>query len=158
HVVSYDQTKFASIEKAKKEIAELIENGLWKRKNDSLVHEILDLKIGSAQEPIKDSMEYVFEIKVESRPKDEPRRTIVLITGEIQNVKYIDVWVNSENTNMQMARHYENSISGIIRYLGAHKVNNQVVSDKIGELLHDKMNGRLTVDAGTVLETDPGEL
>src|SRR5262249_20694555 len=47
HVVSYDQTKFASIEKAKKEIAELIENGLWKRKNDSLVHEILDLKIGS---------------------------------------------------------------------------------------------------------------
>jgi len=40
-----------------------------------------------------------------------------MITGDIQNIKEIDVWVNSENTNMQMARHFERSISAIIRYL-----------------------------------------
>jgi O-acetyl-ADP-ribose deacetylase (regulator of RNase III) len=154
HVVSYDQKKFASIEKAKKEIADLIENGLRTKKNDSLVHNVLDLKIGSAQEPIKDKEEYTFTLK------DNPKKAIGLITGDIQNVTEIDVWVNSENTNMQMSRHYENSISGIIRYLGAEKQDEQVKVDTIGSLLDAKMKegNWLSVNPGTVLETGPGEL
>ena len=33
----------------------------------------------------------------------------------------IDIWVSSENINMEMARPYDTSVSGLIRYLGATK-------------------------------------
>jgi O-acetyl-ADP-ribose deacetylase (regulator of RNase III) len=158
HVVQYDQKKFASIEKARQEIIDLIKNGLSMEKTDSLVHDVLDIDIGigigRGREPIKDKEEYTFGFK------DKPGQAIGLITGEIQNVTDIDVWVNSENTNMQMARPYDNSISGIIRYLGATKQDEQVEFDTIGSLLEAKMKegNWLSVDPGTVLVTEPGEL
>jgi hypothetical protein len=44
HVVEYDQANFASVERAKDRIKQIIRNGLANRLNDSPVHETLDLK------------------------------------------------------------------------------------------------------------------
>lgn len=82
-----------------------------------------------------------------------------LITGDIRNVKDVDIWVNSENTNMEMARFYENSISGIIRYMGARKdgVGN-VKEDLVAEMLRREVGNNIVVQAATVLATGAGEL
>ncbi len=84
---------------------------------------------------------------------------IGLITGDIQNIRDIDVWVNSENTNMQMARFHERGVSGVIRWLGASKKRTgRVTEDCIAEALRELMDGDSEVDAGTVLPTTSGEL
>jgi hypothetical protein len=51
--------------------------------------------------------------------KKNKKRKISIITGDIGKVKVADVWVNSENTNMEMSRYYEKSVSAVIRYMGA---------------------------------------
>jgi len=115
--------------------------------------------------------EYLDDLKVERKPKpiskkemilypllNAPGKEIGLITGDIQNIKEVDVWVNSENTNMQMARHYERSISGTIRYMGAIKDQAKRVSkDVIAEELQ-KIVGKLDVDQGQVIATSSGQL
>jgi O-acetyl-ADP-ribose deacetylase (regulator of RNase III) len=84
---------------------------------------------------------------------------IGLITGDIRDVHGIDVWVNSENTNMQMARFYESSISGIIRYCGARRDEVGYVSDDlIANELKRVMRSETHVQPGTVLVTSPGVL
>jgi hypothetical protein len=61
---------------------------------------------------------------------------------------------------MQMARPFENSISGVIRYLGAEKDkrNGQITDDSIVTALREKMNGRKSVDPATVLVTTSGAM
>jgi hypothetical protein len=153
-VVEYDQSRFSSIEQAKARIHQIIKNGLNKRKNDSPVHNVLDLNIEPEGKPI-DRVEFY-----EASLKCCPDFTIGLITGDIQSVMGVDVWVNSENTNMQMARPYENSISGVIRYLGAEKDrgNGQIKTDTIANELVDRMKGRPSVDPSTVIVTGSGSL
>ena len=153
-VVEYDQARFASIEQAKVRIHQIIRNGLVQRRNDSPVHAVLDLNIEPEGKPI-DSTEFY-----EWRLAGFDDLTVGLVTGDIQNVTGIDVWVNPENTSMQMARPFENSISGIIRYLGAEKdpENGQIKSDSIAKALEDRMNGRTTVDPATVLVTTSGAM
>ena len=91
--------------------------------------------------------------------KGEQDKRIALITGDIRKVKAADIWVNSENTNMQMARFYERSISGIIRYLGAKKDNlGNVSEDVIANELAEVMGSNLAVQPATVLVTGAGEL
>lgn len=82
-----------------------------------------------------------------------------LITGDIRNVKDVDIWVNSENTNMEMARFYENSISGIIRYMGARKdgVGN-VKEDLVADMLRREVGSNIVVQHATVVATGSGEL
>jgi O-acetyl-ADP-ribose deacetylase (regulator of RNase III) len=93
------------------------------------------------------------------RFKTNKQRRIILITGNIRDVRQVDVWVNSENTNMQMSRFYESSISGIIRYDGAEKDNfGNVIKDLIGDELRQRMAGQLSVHPGSVLVTSPGNL
>jgi O-acetyl-ADP-ribose deacetylase (regulator of RNase III) len=91
--------------------------------------------------------------------KKYPRKQIVLITGNIQGVKCADIWVNSENTNMQMSRYFERSISGTIRYLGAQKdVAGDVIDDVIFNELTKLMSTKTVVQPATVLSTGSGEL
>jgi O-acetyl-ADP-ribose deacetylase (regulator of RNase III) len=81
-----------------------------------------------------------------------------MITGDIQNIKEIDVWVNSENTNMQMARHFDRSISATIRYRGAKKDRaGRVVEDLIANELREAA-GMGDVPPATVIPTGSGEL
>jgi O-acetyl-ADP-ribose deacetylase (regulator of RNase III) len=86
-------------------------------------------------------------------------RRIVLVTGGIEKVKFADVWVNSENTNMQMARFFDRSISATIRYLGAKRDKfGDVTEDVIGKELRAVMGDRASVQPGTVIPATPGEL
>ena len=89
------------------------------------------------------------------------RRELVILTGELADVRGVDVWVSSENTNMQMARYYDRSISSLVRYLGAvkdeagHPVED-VISDELASCM-SKMN-TLAVQPATVIGTGAGEL
>ena len=61
-----------------------------------------------------------------------PNKRVCVITGDICKRHGIDVWVNSENTNMQMSRFYDKTLSGMIRCEGAEKdENEQIVADTI---------------------------
>ncbi|HYT88023.1 MAG TPA: hypothetical protein VEL76_04830, partial [Gemmataceae bacterium] len=140
-VVEYDQARFGSVERAKARVHQIIRNGLNRRIQDSPVHAVLDLNIEPEGKPIGETKFHEFRLK---GTKDT---AIGLITGDIQNVrKDVDVWVNSENTNMQMARPFENSISGVIRYHGSEKAEGQV-TDTIALALAHKMQGRTSVNA-----------
>lgn len=152
-VIEYDEADLASVAQAKKRIVEAIGKGLRSRGNDSLVHEILDLRISSGNKDLKRCVVY------EYKRRQHPDKSICLITGDIQCVKGIDIWVNSENINMQMARFYDTSISSMIRYLGAKKSKtNKVTEDTIFNALADIMEGETSVEAGTVIPTTSGEL
>ena len=153
-VVEYGQAKFSSIEQAKARIHQIINNGLRRKYNDSPVHGVLDLNIEPEGKPLEATQFY------EYRLKDKDDIAIGLVTGDIQNVTGVDVWVNSENTNMQMARPFENSISGVIRYLGAEKdeENGQISKDTMVDELQKKMNNRTSVDPATVLVTMSGAM
>jgi len=153
-VVEYDQGKFGSIEQAKVRIHQIIKNGLVRRLVDSPVHKVLDLNIEPEGKPLEATERYEAGFKTVEGP------AIGVITGDIQNVMGVDVWVNSENTSMQMARPFENSISGIIRYLGAEKDadNGQIRTDTIVNELAEKMNGKTNVDPAAVLVTTSGEM
>jgi O-acetyl-ADP-ribose deacetylase (regulator of RNase III) len=89
------------------------------------------------------------------------KKFIGLITGNIEGVKIADIWVNSENNNMQMSRWYEGTISGMIRYLGAKKDEGGEITpdgDIIANELKQKMGTRTRVEPTTVFMTSPGEL
>jgi O-acetyl-ADP-ribose deacetylase (regulator of RNase III) len=89
-------------------------------------------------------------------------RTLALVTGNIRGAKgQAEVWVNSENTHMQMARFYDRSISGAIRYLGARKapVTCAILEDTIAEELEHAVEGApLPLQPATVIATGPGAL
>jgi hypothetical protein len=86
---------------------------------------------------------------------------LVIRTGELADVKDVDVWVSSENTNMQMARYYDKSISSLVRYLGARKDEaRHPVEDLVNNELRECMArmGTLVVEPATVIATGPGDL
>ena len=90
-------------------------------------------------------------------------RVLGLVTGDIQQVRDIDLWVNSENTNLQMARFYDSSISGLIRYLGAEKdPEGNVIDDIIFNELHEPFkkagNQFPAVKPGLAFRTGSGKL
>lgn len=153
-VTPYEIDTEEQIETARKSIRILIQNGLDKQTIDSIVHDALDdeVKVERKPKPIKKTEFYSYEIK------KAPGKLIGIVTGDIQNIKNVDVWVNSENTNMQMARHYERSISGTIRYMGAKKdAAKRVVDDVIADELN-AIVGKGGVDPAVVIATGAGEL
>ena len=105
--------------------------------------------------PIRDQRELRYRIA------GKRGRELVILTGELADVSGVDVWVSSENTNMQMARYFDRSISSLVRYLGAvkdeagHPVED-VISDELGRCMNEMKT--LAVQPATVIATDPGEL
>jgi O-acetyl-ADP-ribose deacetylase (regulator of RNase III) len=84
---------------------------------------------------------------------------IALITGDIRRVTGVDVWVNSENTEMRMSRFEENSVSAIIRFEGALRDHTgRVVADQVADELERAVAGRRPVPAGTAVVTGAGGL
>ena len=124
NVIEYDPVSLASVEQAKKKIADYIRNGLKPGKNDSPVQQVLDLGIRAAE-----PKELTRTEKFSYRLRGTRDKQIGVITGDIRQVRRIDVWVNSENTNMQMARYFDRSVSSAIRYSGARKVGGRVVEE-----------------------------
>ena len=97
--------------------------------------------------------------RIEYRLQNAPTQRIAIITGDLRNVRGMDVWVNAENTNMQMARFYDRSMSGIVRYYGARKNQaGHVVEDVIANELASSMENTFSVPPGHVIATGSGEL
>ena len=151
-VVDYDED-FQSIEEAKKKISDVIRNGLKLKKKDSPVHEVLNLRIGTNPKPIPRTEIFRYGLN------GLINKHICLITGDLRHVRNIDVWVNSENTNMEMARHFDKSISSVIRYCGAKKDQaKRIVEDTIAKELLAIVGPGANIPAGDVIVTSAGEL
>ena len=80
-------------------------------------------------------------------------------TGPILRITDVDVWVNSENTDMTMDRFIGRTISASIRYGGAEKEDDDsIIEDRIADALREKLGRRGHVKIGTVIETEAGAL
>ena len=153
-IIEYDPLDLASVDKAKHQIVRFIQNGLRYKSVDSPVHQALENRIS-----IEKHSETILETEYLRYQMIENSKYIGLVTGDIRDVRQVDVWVNSENSNMQMDRYYDRSISSIIRYLGASKDDaGHVTKDTIAEELTKKMDGAEFVPQGHVIETSSGEL
>ncbi len=154
NILGYDLGTEDQLEATRKKIREYVQNGMDNQPIDSIVHDALDdeVKVTRRSKPIDKKETILYPLM------NAPGKQIGIITGDIQNIKNVDVWVNSENTNMQMARPYERSISGTIRYLGAVKDRAKRVKEDViaNELLEIVQSGG--VDPGVVIPTGSGEL
>ena len=153
NILGYDIESADGLESSRKKIRDVIQNGLNTQAMDSIVHDALDdLKVERKPRVIETREEKLYELL------HAPGHQIGYITGNIKNITNIDIWVNSENTNMQMARHYEHSISATIRYEGATKDGNgYVVDDLIAKDLRKATRGRDCLP-GNIIVTTSGEL
>jgi len=152
-ILDYKLDDPENLKSGTEKIREFITNGLAKQAVDSPVYEVLDnLKVERRPKKLAKKVIQLYQIT------SAPGKEIGIITGDIQNIKEADVWVNSENTNMQMARHFDRSISGTIRYLGAKKdIGGRVEDDLIANELSALIKGK-DVAAGVVIPTGSGEL
>ena len=81
---------------------------------------------------------------------------IVIWEYEIQAAKEFEVWVNSENTFMEMARFWDRSVSAQIRKRGAVRrgaLSDESFKDALGLALAEKVGTRSQVPIGTVFMT-----
>jgi O-acetyl-ADP-ribose deacetylase (regulator of RNase III) len=120
------------------------------------VHEVLDLRgPGAGPQRLQPGPALHYKLAAIGA-----RRRLGLLTGDLRYVSEpIDIWVNSENTNMQMARFFDKSGSAVIRYFGAQRdVAGQVVEDTIAEELARAMGTHRSVPPGTVIVTGAGAL
>lgn len=84
---------------------------------------------------------------------------IGVLPGSIRWVRNADIWVNSENTDMQMARHNDFSVSAIIRYWGAVRdLSGRVITDVVADELAARLGDSGPLAPGTAIVTDSGAL
>lgn len=88
---------------------------------------------------------------------------IVLVTGDITSLRELEpsVVVSLEGTNLQLARFYNNSISGTLRYLDAEKNDaGQVIRDSLQESVNHQLADLEVklVESGTIIPTPTKEL
>ena len=159
--IEYDLDE-RSATRAREVIANFVANGLLSGAKDSLVYTVLPrLKASADPKPITEN-------GVEDYPIPRaPGKRIGIVRGNLRHVNLsaalrkqpIDIWVSSENINMEMARPYDPSISGLIRYLGAKKtIPGNVVEDLVANELKTKMGSRQLVNPGEVVSTSAGWL
>jgi O-acetyl-ADP-ribose deacetylase (regulator of RNase III) len=153
NIIEYDLGDLASIAEAKKKIVNHVQNGLRLQKVDSPVHEVLDLKV------VREAREITTTERFEYEVKDTPNKRVGIITGNLLNVRGVDVWVSSENTDMEMARLFDRSISSVIRYYGAKRdKRGRVVEDTIANELAAVVDDGNSVPPGHVVATRSGSL
>ena len=86
-------------------------------------------------------------------------KKICVVTGNLRRITFVDIWVNSENTDMRMSSYYEKSVSGMIRYEGAKRDQfGNIVDDLIADELRKIVGDRAPVSPGTAIATSSGEL
>ncbi|NUS43798.1 MAG: hypothetical protein HOQ24_08945 [Mycobacteriaceae bacterium] len=109
--------------------------------------EIKELKYLSAQETFRYAID------------GSPDRAVCIITGNINLIVDVDVWVNSENTQMRMSERLHETISGMIRLYGAERdAAGHIVKDIIADSLAEKVAGKTPVQPAVAIATGPGEL
>lgn len=100
---------------------------------------------------------YVWRADRDKAPREQ--RIIGIKAGNIADVEGVDLWVNSENTDMLMDRFFGKSISATIRYEGAAKYRDGTIyRDTIAEALRARLGGQIFVRPATVVVTKAGEL
>ena len=114
---------------------------------------------GALRSGISNERSQTFEAEIGGGP-GKPPSILGIKTGNINLIKDVDVWVNSENTFMLMDRFFNRSISATIRTLGAqkHPSNGAILEDTVGNALLQEMGSRAFVKPGTVLNTTAGAL
>lgn len=118
-----------------------------------LTRELETLRQHHAPQSLQTQRVYHYDIS------DRLGEKIGIVTGDLQNVDFVDIWVNSENVDMQMSRFHEKSVSGLIRYEGAERdVTGQVIHDRVADELARKVNDHAPVTAGTAIATTSGKL
>lgn len=106
-----------------------------------------------APHPLEGRRVYLYDLNGDNRER------IGIVTGDLRNVDFVDIWVNSENVDMQMSRFHEKSVSGLIRYEGAeHDHAGRVTSDLVADELAQKVEGQTPVTAGAAVVTSAGML
>ena len=152
--IEYDTGPRAA-ETAISDIAAALTSALEAPSNvDSLVYEVLDDLVPPRRlpRPVTRFAEHTFPLP------SRPGAVLALVTGDREDLSVADIWVSSENTDMQMDAYYGKSTSATIRYLGAEKDPiGRVVSDTIGDEL-GKRTGGDPVDPATVVVTGSGAL
>ena len=79
-------------------------------------------------------------------------------TGDILEVKDVDVWLNPENKFLMLSRIVDGGISASIRWGGAEKYFSQtVIVDRISNDLHRRIGNRRP-EVTDIIETEPGAL
>jgi O-acetyl-ADP-ribose deacetylase (regulator of RNase III) len=143
-----------SLRDTRERIKAFVAAGLRSNTPDSPIFNLLqDARKDWKTERIAQPKEYQYRLT------SQPNKRLCVITGDIRDRRGIDVWVNSENTNMQMARFYDKSLSAMIRYEGAEKdENGEVVADVIAEELAARLKGKQSVTPGSVYVTGSGAL
>lgn len=122
-------------------------------KNRSLSREVAAKSEAAAYEGPLRHERVVYQLK------EAKRHAIGFITGDLVGVTGVDVWVNSENTRMEMSRVTEPTISATVRFLGAQKDQfSEVVVDVIADELGSLMSNRSNVAPGQVLVTTAGSI
>jgi O-acetyl-ADP-ribose deacetylase (regulator of RNase III) len=151
---SSDSARFAA---ARGQIVKAIAHARNQKEADSLVfHALPDLSVAVQKpRPITSVTKTRFALK------DNRKRHVGLIGGNLADVRGVSVWVNSENTDMQMSRYYEPTVSGTIRYHGAKKgadgrVKDDLLADDLAAWM--RKHKHTSVLPGTVIRTIPGEL
>jgi hypothetical protein len=152
NVIDYDPRKPAEMAAAKGRITRYIRNGLRRGTADSLVHVLIPFRIARTPKVLKETRTHPYSIQ-------KSDKEIILVTGDIANAKGLaDIWMNSENTQMEMARHCEQSISSAIRVLGGKVKHGFVDPDIVADALKAAMGSNRIVPAGSIIATDSGEL
>jgi len=110
--------------------------------------------IASTQE-IPRTEQHVFRLD----PPDASPCRVGIITGNIRRVTQADIWVNGENTDMEMARITENSVSAVIRYLGSERdAAGRVTTDVVADALRSVVGGKTPVAPCSAFVTPAGAL
>lgn len=147
---------------ARQDFIELLRSSIQSAINggevDSLVHGLFR-GLNVTRRPQRLRQRETFVYRWPSERDQEIAREICIITGDIADITDIDVWVNPENTAMQMGRFYDNSISATIRYFGATRDKNGFVTrDRVGHSLYRQMKKLPVAEPGAVLVTHAGSL
>ncbi len=79
--------------------------------------------------------------------------------GDMREVKHVDVWINPENTHMEMARVFDTSISGIIRHMSSGWSHGGKRSDDfIRRKLAEALKGEEIAPGGALMTACKGQL
>lgn len=150
--IDYDYSDVDSYPRTREQLQRFIASGIMKDQPDSPVLAALpSVRVDFKEEALPRSERFEYGLRNGKR--------IGVITGDILHVKGVDVWINAENTNMQMARFHDWAVSSVIRYAGAKKNEiGEVEEDTIAAELTGKLDGSTSVAAGTVVDTSSGAL
>lgn len=163
-----DEKGGSPLKSSKERLANMIAASISQKENDSLVRQLLpNTAVVQSSWPIMERRYVWFDvlnrdgarINFETPDGDTVAKSVGYVTGDILEIRDIDVWVNPENTKMQMARFHDGSISSNIRYFGASRNDaGHIVKDNIADSLNYRMRNKSNVEPGVVFATDPGAL